>query len=63
VLTHPVLLEGGCHVDACGSISFANGFTFDGVERFYWVQSAQVGIATGMGGASAGAQMVHGGGW
>ena len=24
-----------------------NGFTFDGVERFYWVQSAQVGMQRG----------------
>ena len=24
-----------------------NGFTFDGVDRFYWVQSAQVGMQRG----------------
>ena len=47
MLTHPVLLEGGCHVDARGSISFVNGFTFDGVERFYRIQSPQVGMQRG----------------
>ena len=43
----PILIEGACHVDARGSISFVNGFTFDGVERFYWIQSPQVGMQRG----------------
>ena len=47
MLPPPVLIEGACHVDARGSISFVNGFTFEGVQRFYWVQSAQVGMRRG----------------
>ena len=47
MLPVPVLLQGGCHVDARGSISFVNGFTFDGVERYYWLQSAEVGMQRG----------------
>jgi dTDP-4-dehydrorhamnose 3,5-epimerase len=43
----PVLLEGGCHVDARGSLSFVNGFDFHGVDRFYWVQPAQAGVLRG----------------
>ena len=59
MLPVPVLLQGGCHVDARGSISFVNGFTFAGVERFYWIQSNHVGMQRGW----VGAQMVHGGDW
>ena len=47
MLPVPVLLQGGCHVDARGSISFVNGFTFAGVERFYWIQSNHVGMQRG----------------
>ena len=43
----PTIIEGGCHVDARGRISFVNGFTFEGVERFYWVQSAELGMQRG----------------
>jgi dTDP-4-dehydrorhamnose 3,5-epimerase len=43
----PVLIEGGCHADARGSLSFINGFNFQGVDRFYWVQTAEPGIERG----------------
>ena len=29
------------------TVSFVNGFNFHGVERFYWVQSAEVGMQRG----------------
>ena len=41
MLSIPVLIEGGCHVDDRGTVSFVNGFNFHGVERFYWVQSVK----------------------
>lgn len=37
----PTLIEGGCHVDARGTVSFFNSFTMKGVDRFYWVKAAQ----------------------
>ncbi len=43
----PILIEGGCHMDARGSVSFVNGFDFQGVNRFYWVQAAKAGILRG----------------
>ena len=49
-LQTPVLIEGGCHVDARGSLSFVNGFDFQGVERFFWVHSAEAGVLRGWSG-------------
>ena len=43
----PVLIEGGCHTDARGTVSFVNGFDFRGVDRFYWVQAAQANVLRG----------------
>lgn len=35
----PVILPGGFAVDERGQLTFANGFTFDGVRRFYMVEN------------------------
>ncbi len=35
----PVLIEGGCAVDDRGVLSFANGFDFNSVKRFYMVEN------------------------
>jgi len=43
----PRLIPGGLHVDARGSVSFANAFDFEGVDRFYWIHFPQTGIPRG----------------
>lgn len=35
----PMLIEGGIAVDDRGQLSFVNGFSLDGVKRFYQVQN------------------------
>ncbi len=34
----PQLIEGGVHVDSRGTISYVNGFNFDGVDRSYVIR-------------------------
>jgi len=43
----PYLIQGGCHVDDRGAVSFVNGFDFQGVDRFYWIQAGQVNVLRG----------------
>ena len=45
----PVLIQGGCHVDERGSVSFVNGFDLKGVDRFYWVQAGHANVPRGWG--------------
>lgn len=40
----PYLIEGGLSVDDRGSVSFVNGFGFEGVKRFYVVANHQQGF-------------------
>jgi dTDP-4-dehydrorhamnose 3,5-epimerase-like enzyme len=40
----PSLIEGGLAVDDRGSLAFVNGFSFDGVKRFYVVSNFQQGF-------------------
>lgn len=40
----PHLIEGGLAVDDRGSVSFVNGFGFEGVKRFYAVANHQQGF-------------------
>ncbi len=35
----PLLIEGGRHADARGTIAFVNDFDFKGVDRFYTIRS------------------------
>jgi dTDP-4-dehydrorhamnose 3,5-epimerase len=44
---NPYLINGDRHVDARGSVSFVNGFDFQGVDRFYWVQAGQAHVPRG----------------
>ena len=43
----PQLIQGGCHVDARGRVSFVNGFNFQGVDRFYWIQAGPANVLRG----------------
>lgn len=38
-LFKPQLIEGGVVVDDRGQVTFANGFNFDGIKRFYVVEN------------------------
>ena len=40
----PYLIEGGLFIDDRGSISFCNGFEFEGVKRFYLVENHRAGF-------------------
>jgi dTDP-4-dehydrorhamnose 3,5-epimerase len=44
---NPHLIQGGQHVDARGCVSFVNGFDFQGVDRFYWVQVGPTNVQRG----------------
>lgn len=35
----PKIIEGGLHIDVRGTVSFVNGFDFQGVERFYTIRT------------------------
>lgn len=43
----PHLIQGACHLDERGSVSFVNGFDFKGVDRFYWIEASQSGLPRG----------------
>lgn len=43
----PILIQGGHHVDERGRVSFVNGFDFQGVDRFYWVEAGQADVPRG----------------
>jgi dTDP-4-dehydrorhamnose 3,5-epimerase len=40
----PRLIEGGISVDDRGEVSFVNGFSFNGIKRFYQVSNHEVGF-------------------
>ena len=40
----PEIIQGGLAVDDRGSVSFVNGFNFEGVKRFYQVENHAVGF-------------------
>jgi dTDP-4-dehydrorhamnose 3,5-epimerase-like enzyme len=40
----PYIIEGGLAIDDRGSLSFVNGFNFDGVKRFYVVDNHKTGF-------------------
>lgn len=43
-VTVPQLIEGGMAVDDRGSLSFINGFHFNGVKRFYIIKNHRAGL-------------------
>ena len=43
-MEEPRLIPGGLAVDDRGSVTFANGFDFSGVKRFYLVQNHRTGF-------------------
>jgi len=47
--TAPYIIEGGLAVDDRGTLTFANGFSFAGVKRFYFVSNHTRGFHPGRG--------------
>lgn len=38
-MSEPKLIDGGVSIDDRGQVGFINGFSLDGIKRFYWVSN------------------------